>query len=113
MFRTDLLSIIRSLNTVLFIAIGICHTSYVDCLLARSINLSETRRVLYQNKFEKQCISLAFIIKICHDALSHECQEYFVVLGHAVAQLVEALRYTPEGRGFDTRWCLWNFSFFL
>jgi len=35
MFRTDLLSIIRSLNTV-FTAIGICHTSYVDCLLAKS-----------------------------------------------------------------------------
>jgi len=35
MFQTDLLSIIRSLNTV-YIAIGICHTSYVDCLLARS-----------------------------------------------------------------------------
>jgi len=34
-FQTDLLSIIRSLNTV-FTAIGICHTSYVDCLLARS-----------------------------------------------------------------------------
>jgi hypothetical protein len=24
--------------------------------------------------------------------------------GHAVAQLVEALRYKPEGRGFDYRW---------
>jgi len=35
MFRTDLLPIIRSLNTV-FTAIGICHTSYVDCLLMRS-----------------------------------------------------------------------------
>ena len=35
MFRTDLLSIIRSLNTV-FTAIGICHTSSFDCLLARS-----------------------------------------------------------------------------
>jgi len=33
MFRTDLLSIIRSLSTV-FTAIGNCHTSYVDCLLA-------------------------------------------------------------------------------
>jgi len=31
-------------------------------------------------------------------------------LGHAVAQLVEALRYKPEGRGFDSRWCHWNFS---
>jgi hypothetical protein len=27
-----------------------------------------------------------------------------------VAQLVEALRYKPEGRGFDFRWCHWNFS---
>ena len=34
MFRTDLLPIIRSLNTV-FTAIGICHNGYVDCLLAR------------------------------------------------------------------------------
>jgi len=30
--------------------------------------------------------------------------------GHAVAQLVEALRYKPEGRGFDSRWCRWIFS---
>jgi hypothetical protein len=36
MFQTDLLSIIRSLNTV-YTAIGICHASYVDCLLASSI----------------------------------------------------------------------------
>jgi len=35
MFQTDLLSIIRSLNTV-YTAIGICHASYVDCLLTRS-----------------------------------------------------------------------------
>jgi hypothetical protein len=35
MFRTDLLSIIRSLNTV-YTAIGVCHTSYADCLLADS-----------------------------------------------------------------------------
>jgi hypothetical protein len=28
----------------------------------------------------------------------------------AVAQLVEALRYKPEGRGFDSRWCHWSFS---
>jgi hypothetical protein len=27
--------------------------------------------------------------------------------GNAV---VEALRYKPEGRGNDSRWCHWNFS---
>jgi hypothetical protein len=30
-------------------------------------------------------------------------------MGHAVAQLVEALRYKSEGRGFDSRWWHWNF----
>jgi len=29
---------------------------------------------------------------------------------NAVTQLAEALRYKPEGRGFDSRWCHWNFS---
>jgi hypothetical protein len=28
---------------------------------------------------------------------------------HAVAQRVKALLYKPEGRGFDSRWCHWNF----
>ena len=30
--------------------------------------------------------------------------------GHEVAQFVDALLYNPEGRGFDSRWCHWNFS---
>jgi hypothetical protein len=34
MFQTYLLSIIRSFNNV-FTAIGICHTNYADCLVAR------------------------------------------------------------------------------
>ena len=33
-----------------------------------------------------------------------------LAMGHAVAQLVEVLRYKPEGRGFDSRWCHWTFS---
>jgi hypothetical protein len=33
--RTDLMSIIRSLNTV-FTTTGICHTSYAGCLLTKS-----------------------------------------------------------------------------
>jgi hypothetical protein len=32
------------------------------------------------------------------------------LLQDAVAQLVDALRYKPEGRGFDSRWCQWNLS---
>jgi len=30
--------------------------------------------------------------------------------GHAMVQLVKALCYKAEGRGFDCRWCHWNFS---
>jgi len=33
-----------------------------------------------------------------------------VQMGHAVAQLVEALCYKPAGRGVDSRWFYWNFS---
>jgi hypothetical protein len=35
---------------------------------------------------------------------------YQMLLGHAVAQLVEALRYKPEGRVFDSPLYQWNFS---
>jgi len=31
------------------------------------------------------------------------------IIGHVVTLLVEAMRYKPEGRGFDSRWCHWNF----
>jgi hypothetical protein len=31
--------------------------------------------------------------------------------GHAAGgAVVEALRYKPEGRWIDSRWCHWNFS---
>jgi hypothetical protein len=33
--------------------------------------------------------------------------------GHPVGRLVEALRYKPEGLGFDSRWCHWKFSLTL
>ena len=32
-------------------------------------------------------------------------------MGHVVAQLVEALLYKSEGRGFDSQLCHWNSSF--
>jgi hypothetical protein len=32
------------------------------------------------------------------------------VLGYALMLLVKALRYKLEDRGFDFRWCHWNFS---
>ena len=38
------------------------------------------------------------------------CCFVIFVWGHALAQLVEALRYKPEGRGFDSRWFHRNLS---
>jgi hypothetical protein len=32
------------------------------------------------------------------------------IVYYVVAQLVEALRYKHEGRGFDSRWSHWSFS---
>ena len=32
--------------------------------------------------------------------------EPFMLKGYTVAQLVEALRYKPEGRGLDSRWII-------
>ena len=43
------------------------------------------------------------------DVMPSECMLSHPIRGHAVAQLVEALRYKLEGRGFDSRWCHWNF----
>jgi len=47
---------------------------------------------------------------------SHHAQQYrchcccSLPRGHAVAQLLEALRYKLEGCGFNSRWCHQNFS---
>jgi hypothetical protein len=38
---------------------------------------------------------------------------FYMYLGYAVAQLVEALCYKPEGRVFNSRWWNWNFSLTL
>ena len=33
-----------------------------------------------------------------------------VRIGARGGVVVKALRYKPAGRGFDSRWCHWNFS---
>jgi hypothetical protein len=35
---------------------------------------------------------------------------YLFGMGARGSAVVEALRYKPEGRGFDSRWCHWIFS---
>ena len=51
-----------------------------------------------------------FLLRFLFVEKFHKSRHMNDVLGHSVAQLVEALRYKSEGRGFDPRWCHWNFS---
>ena len=50
------------------------------------------------------------IITLSNNNNNNNNYYYIIIWRHAVAQLVEALRYKPEGCGFDSRWCHWNFS---
>ena len=52
------------------------------------------------------CSCLGYLTRKLH----HFCVALYFLWGYAVAQLVEALRHKPEGRGFDSRWFHWNFS---
>ena len=63
--------------------------------------------------------SADFIVKRDGTCINHEqglnkrvkiYVTYIYLRGYAVVQLVEALRYKPEGRGFDSRWCHLNIS---
>jgi hypothetical protein len=58
------------------------------------------------------CIFVALEVNILHRNLFILCIKHICTLqvGHAVAQLVEALRYKPEGCGFNSRLCHCNFS---
>jgi len=46
----------------------------------------------------------------CPRTYIHIYAHVLMYVGPALAQLVEALRYKSESRGFDSRWCHWNSS---
>jgi hypothetical protein len=50
-------------------------------------------------------------VNIVEQEMSQMTIQYGEYPLHVVAQLIEALRQQPEGRGFDSLWCHWNFSF--
>jgi hypothetical protein len=59
--------------------------------------VAERNGCLFRKSFETNYCTLEEDIKMFN-------------VGHAVAQLVEALRYKLAGRGFDSPWSHWNFS---
>jgi hypothetical protein len=70
----------------------------------------------YENRLNNFNLrTVHFLRYIMHTLLKICCTILYLSLlhvstGHAVAHLVEALCYKPEGRGFDSRWSHWNFS---
>ena len=50
------------------------------------------------------------VVVISYDVSAQPVGPIFKDQDVIVAELVEALRYKSEGRGFDSRWCHCNFS---
>jgi hypothetical protein len=56
------------------------------------------------NKHDEIYLCLSLLLNVSHLAQLWIFQGILVsIVGHAVAHLVKALRYKPEGRGFDSR----------
>jgi hypothetical protein len=64
--------------------------------------LSKQRQNIFSNNRK-------IVIRL-HDITFQKYSNIKNTRGHAVAQLVEALRYKSEYREFDSRWYHWNFS---
>ena len=100
-----------------------------------SIRISKTAESSTKWKYSVSCLSLGFaytgdeisadaLCILCNKVLPNssvlcarpcrycganypECKDRCGARGGVV---VKALRYKPAGRGFDSRWCHWNFS---
>ena len=64
------------------------------------------------NKNAGYRVALQTVRTVYNTVLIEKSDKYhlYLVTGVAVAQLVEALRYKAEGRGFESRWCHGIFS---
>jgi hypothetical protein len=81
-------------------------------LLLPSIGLPVTtnKNPIRNERITKEQQTLCYVY-MSNKFMSTFCLFLYIVWGTLlVAQLVEALCYKPEGRGFDSRCCHWNFS---
>jgi len=70
---------------------------------------SATQRVAgSENNVSRSCFFVVVGV-VVHVFSTDVATSLYFVVGHAVALSVEALRYKPEGRGFDFRRCLLEF----
>jgi hypothetical protein len=69
-------------------------------------NVPEERKYQILRSFERTCVNVWLYSP---DKLE-DLGWLYLETGYALAQVVEALCYKPDGRGFDSRWRHWNFS---
>jgi hypothetical protein len=85
-------------------------------LLFSHFRLGFPSRLILSDFLTKIYCAFQFFPVVCHVPCPYD-YHWFAHLninycgdwGYVMAQLVEALRYKPEGGGFDSRWCHWNF----
>ena len=76
-----------------FPALETRYTRYSQRTFLTSVLSAENKERNHSSRNRKDAATLCHLL--CH---------------HTGTQLVEALRYKKEGRGFDSRWFQWNFS---
>ena len=55
-------------------------------------------------------VCIVFRFRACVIELDLKLQHTPFIIGARSGIVVKALCYKPAGRGFDSRWCHWNFS---
>ena len=103
----------KSIGTLLLFSLNICHIeenrgAIWYTLRSLYLDLSLNFYCLRSNKSMYVPVWKEIMFHLTH-SLVYILQRYTDPGGTAVAQLVEALPYKSEGRGFDSRWCHWNF----
>jgi len=60
--------------------------------------------------FSSRAEELDATLNVSHIIQNDDLITYLNDVGARGGVVVKALRYKPAGRGFDSRWCHWNFS---
>jgi hypothetical protein len=82
-----------------------CHIS-PSCLQIRHTPASRSPFIPFRPIHKYSTTSCFLLFASCPHAFTslRNIVNYIAILRYAVGQLVEALRYKPEGREFDSRW---------
>ena len=92
----------------MYLYVGYSENTLVRLLAAVSLFQVYTFELLLSMGAVQDTWSLK--VKLCDSPGVNVIQCCLNEWGHVVVHLVEAPSYKPEGRGFDSRWCHWNFS---